>query len=221
MNSSLDQQNRSTARMPIDGYVVIDDLLQADEIDRVDDSLLGVDAEAAGDCRFLDREWCRLLAHVIRHRLLKLRLLYRASRPVLCTYYRQHPGTNGPLALRRELHVPLAARCDATQFSDWTEKQGIVHARATRELLATMLVVRVHVDDGARDDAELCVVPGSHAGADVDAERVACTVARGGAIVFSPLLLHAVASSVAPQPRRVLHFLFGPGDLPDGARWYY
>lgn len=221
MDSSLDKQNRSIARMAIDGYVVIDDLLQADEIDRIGESLLGIDVEAAGDRRFLDREWCRLLAHVIRHRLLKLSLLYRASRPVLCTYYRKAAGSNGSPGLHRDLHVPLAARCDSPQFSNWTEKQGIVHARATRELLATMLTVRVHVDDSAIGDGELCVVPGSHSGADVDAERVACTAARGGAIVFSPLLLHASPAPVSLQPCRVLQFLFGPGDLPDGARWYY
>jgi hypothetical protein len=221
MDSSLDKQNRSSARMAIDGYVVVDDLLQADEIDRVAESLHGIDVDAAGDRRFLDREWCRLLAHVIRHRLLKLRLLYRASRPVLCTYFRTDAGSKRSLDLHRELLVPLAARADSTQFSNWTEKQGILHARATRALLATMLAVRVNVDDCASGDSELCVVPGSHTGADVDAERVACTAARGGAIVFSPLLLHASAPSVSPQPRRVLQFLFGPGDLPDGARWYY
>ena len=221
MDSSRDKQNRSTARMAIDGYVVIDDLLQADEIDRVDESLHGIDVDAAGDRRFLDREWCRLLAHVIRHRLLKLRLLYLASQPVLCTYFCTDNESVGGYGLHRDLHVPLAARSDSTQFSNWTEKQGIVHARATRELLATMVAVRVHMDDGAIGDGELCVVPGSHTGADVDAERVACSAARGAAIVFSPLLLHGSPTSVSHQPRRVLHFLFGPSDLPDGARWYY
>ncbi|MGR9089864.1 MAG: phytanoyl-CoA dioxygenase family protein [Gammaproteobacteria bacterium] len=221
MDSLNDKQNRSIARMAIDGYVVVDHLLQADEIDRVDESLRGIDVEAAGDRRFLDREWCRLLAHVIRHRLLKMRLLYRASQPVLCTYFRKDPGSTGSVSLHRELHVPLAARCDSTQFSNWTEKQGIPHARATRDLLATMLVVHVHVDAGEIGDGELCVVPGSHDGADADAERVACTASRGGAIVLSPLLLHASPPSASLKPHRVLHFLFGPGDLPGGARWYY
>ena len=219
MTSSLDKQNHSIARMPIDGYVIVDNLLQADEIDRVDESLHGIDVDPAGDRRFLDREWCRLLAHVVRHRLLKMRLLYRASQPVLCTYYRNDTGSNEAVGLHRGLHLPLAARCDSTQFSNWTDMQGIPHARATRELLATLLAVRVHVDTCDIGDGELCVVPGSHAGADVDAERVACTCSRGSAIVFSPLLLHA--SPASAHPRRVLQFLFGPSDLPGGARWYY
>ncbi len=221
MDSSLDKQNRSIAHTPSDGYVVIDQLLQTDEIDRVEESLRETDVEPAADCRLLDREWCRLLAQVIRHRLLKKRLLYRASQPVLCTYFSNNAGSNGPVGLHRELHVPLAARSDSTRFSDWTDRQGIPHARATRELLATMLVVRVHIDPCDIGDGELCVVPGSHAGADVDAERIACTGSRGDAIVFSPLLLHASPPSASLQTRRVLHFLFGPGDLPDGARWYY
>ena len=221
MDSSIDKQNRSVARIAIDGYVVIDDLLQADEIDRVDESLRGIDVAAEGDRRFLDREWCRLLAHVIRHRLLKLRLLYLASRPVLCTYFRNEAESKRAPRLHRELHVPLAARCDSAQFSNWTDRQGIAHARATRELLTTMLVVRVHMDDRANGNGGLSVVPGSHTGADVDAERVTCNAPRGGAIVFSPLLLQASPPSDSAQPRRVLQFLFGPSDPPDGARWYY
>lgn len=213
--------NQSAERLAVDGYAVLDDLLGAEELDRVEESLEDVTADAAGDRRFLDREWCRLLAHVIRHRLLKRRLLYRASQPVLCTYFRKDAGTNWAVGLHRDLHVPLAAECDSRHFSNWTDKQGITHAHASREMLASMVAVRVHIDNCGIGDGELCVVPGSHSSADVEAARVSCPAARGSAIVLSPLLLHASAKSTSLKPRRVLHFLFGPSGLPDGARWYY
>jgi len=73
------------------------------------------------------------------------------------------------------------------------------------------------------------VAPGSHRDGRVrDAEAialrdasgtVACHVPRGGAMLMRPLLLHASSKSIAPVPRRVLHFVFGPPRLPAGLKW--
>jgi hypothetical protein len=35
-----------------------------------------------------------------------------------------------------------------------------------------------------------------------------------------PLLLHSSSRAQAQAPRRVLHFLFGPRELPCGLTWY-
>ncbi len=204
-----------------DGYVVIDDLLNADEIDQVDHELESLPSTGAGDRRFLDREWCRLLAHVIRHRLLKRRLLYLATQPVLCTYFNKDADTNWGVNLHRDLHVPLTRQIDHPRWGNWSDKQGIPHAQAPRDVLATMLAVRVNIDACDVGDGALCVVPGSHATADVDSARVECVGPRGYAVVMSPLLLHTSVKSQSGRPRRVLHFLYGPSALPDGAEWYY
>ena len=67
---------------------------------------------------------------MIRHRLLKLRLLYRASRPVLCTYFSKTPDNNWTVGLHRDMHVPLRSRVDDSCWQNWTEKQEIPHAQA-------------------------------------------------------------------------------------------
>jgi hypothetical protein len=36
-----------------------------------------------------------------------------------------------------------------------------------------------------------------------------------------PLLLHASSKASGSSLRRVLHFLFGPRDLPHGLRWQH
>lgn len=213
--------NKKTIRFLDDGYVVINDLLGVEEIDHVDLELGSSFTDIAGDRRFLDREWCRLLAHVIRHRLLKRRLLYRASQPILCTYFNKDPGANWGVNLHRDLHVPLRRKIDDKNWSNWSDKQGIPHARAPRDILATMVAVRVQVDDCDPDDGALQVIPGSHATPDVDAGRVACSGQRGSAIVISPLLLHSQPKSHSGRPQRVLHFLYGPDALPGNAQWYY
>ena len=213
--------NRDAQQFSSEGYVVIDDLLNVDEIEHVDHELESFPSDGPGDRRLLDREWCRLLGHVIRHRLLKRRLLYLATQPVLCTYFNKDADTNWGVNLHRDLHVPLNQPFDHPRWGNWSEKQGIPHAQAPRDLLATMLAVRVSIDACDAGDGALCVVPGSQATADVDSARIECTGPRGYAVVMSPLLLHASIKSQYGRPRRVLHFLFGPSALPDGAQWYY
>jgi hypothetical protein len=44
----------------------------------------------------------------------------------------------------------------------------------------------------------------------------AAPVARGGALVMRPLILHASSKATEPTQRRVLHFVFGPKELPLG-----
>lgn len=46
-----------------------------------------------------------------------------------------------------------------------------------------------------------------------------CPVPAGGALLMRPLLQHASSKSSSGKPRRVLHFVFAPRDLPAGLRW--
>ena len=46
-----------------------------------------------------------------------------------------------------------------------------------------------------------------------------CTLTRGDALVLRPLLLHASSKGNGHSRRRVLHFVFGPRELPCGLRW--
>ena len=55
---------------------------------------------------------------------------------------------------------------------------------------------------------------------DRSGERVA-EVPRGAALLMRPLTLHASSKSMGASRRRVLHFVFGPPELPYGLRWRY
>ena len=213
--------NKSPQRFAADGYVVIADFLHRDEIRQIDEELQTSPADSAGDRRFLDREWCRLVAHVIRHRLLKLRLLSLATQPVLCTYLTKNEDKNWGVGLHRDLHVPLRERIDQSPWANWSDKQNIPHAQAPSDLLGLMLAVRVNLDDCRASDGPLTVVPGSHLSADVTAERIECVGNEGCAVVMSPLMLHTSKKSTSGRTRRVLHFLYGPKGLPGDAQWYY
>jgi len=46
-----------------------------------------------------------------------------------------------------------------------------------------------------------------------------CVVSKGGVLLMRPLLVHASSKSLTMEPRRVLHFVFGPPQLPGGLAW--
>lgn len=48
---------------------------------------------------------------------------------------------------------------------------------------------------------------------------VAVDALAGDALLMRPLVLHASSKASAPGRRRVLHFLFGPSELPFGLSW--
>ena len=97
------------------------------------------------------------------------------------------------------------------------------------ELLDQMIAVRLHVDDCTADNGPLRVIPSSHRAGTMSPERIVSQcesleeeellVSKGGVIAMRPLLIHASSKSRTIENRRVLHFLFGPVELPAGLEW--
>ncbi|HEY0062927.1 MAG TPA: hypothetical protein VGC21_12465 [Telluria sp.] len=50
-------------------------------------------------------------------------------------------------------------------------------------------------------------------------QELSCTARAGDVLVLRPLLLHASSKSSGTSKRRVLHFVFGPRDLPYALAW--
>ena len=121
----------------------------------------------------------------------------------------------------------MAVQDDA--LTGWSEKEGNIFVQPPAEVLRKIVAVRLHVDECSSDDGPLKVVPGSHThgrtGHDTALAlrdtlgEVVCPVARGGALLMSPLLLHSSSKATGQSRRRVLHFLFAPRSLPFGLRW--
>jgi ectoine hydroxylase-related dioxygenase (phytanoyl-CoA dioxygenase family) len=120
-------------------------------------------------------------------------------------------------------------RVESAECSGWSEREGCVYVQPPVEVLEQLVAVRVHVDPCPLESGPLRVVPGSHAFGRLDrarteglrkerAERVV-PVAKGGALVMRPMILHASSKATEPMPRRVLHFVFGPASLPLGLEW--
>lgn len=125
----------------------------------------------------------------------------------------------------------MAERVQDPVLNGWFEKVGQLYVHAPLALLQQLLSVRLHIDDCGDDDGPLQVLAGSHRNGLMGVEAafaarqtqtpVSCLARQGDAMLMRPLLVHSSSRSTGSSKRRVLHFLFGPGELPLGLRWPY
>ena len=186
-------------------------------------------AARVGTRRLIDIPWCAMLARRIAGDERVRELLPERAVAAQCTLFSKTIETNWLVPLHQDLSIPVAERVDSERCSGWSEKDGELFVQPPAQVLEQLLAVRLHLDDCNEQNGALRVVPGSHLLGRLDATKgqqerdrrgcVSVNVRRGGAMLIRPLLLHASSKISNDNPRRVLHFLFGPGALPDGLSW--
>lgn len=211
------------------GFAVLPPLLDASECKRLAEGLPETRSLSGGDRCLLELTWCAELAVRLGRVPAIAARLPRGAVAVQCSYFEKSAERNWLVPLHQDLSIPVAERLPAPGLGPWSEKQGQVFVQAPVALLEQLLAVRLHLDECSAEQGALRVVPGSqqqgvltpNAGL-LWRERLGetlCPVAAGGVMLMRPLLLHASSKSRAAGRRRVLHFLFGPPDLPHGLRW--
>lgn len=194
-----------------------------------------------GARNLLSYPWCQniatqLFAHPALHALLPQNAV-----AVQCNYFEKTTVNNWAVAMHQDTIFPVAARVTHPALRGWSVKHGQQFVQAPAEVLAQMLVLRLHLDNCGETNGALRVIAGSHrrgvlSAADIAAENaterdaIICTANVGDVWAMRPLVLHASsrvistnASSAMPpherNKRRVLHFVFGPAALPYGLSW--
>lgn len=211
------------------GYTVFPVLIDAAALHGVDAALRDDAISAYGTRNLLALPWCAALAANIRARLIDAGLLTPDYIGVQCTYFEKSRGYNWLVAPHQDLSIPVARRVDHDALAGWSAKDGTLFVQPPVAVLERLVALRLHVDDCGVDDGALKVVPGSHQHGrlqDIDKARlrdaigeVTCPVAAGGGMAMRPLLVHASSKATGASRRRVLHFVFGPADLPHGLAW--
>jgi hypothetical protein len=135
--------------------------------------------------------------------------------PFRATLFDKSPIANWLVAWHQDLVLPVTSRVDSREWGPWTIKAGVLHARAPASALATVVALRIHLDDSTSANGPLRVLPHTHdrgvlsRGQIEQLSReiapVECTERAGGVVVMRPLLLHASSKSEGATPRRVLH----------------
>jgi hypothetical protein len=212
------------------GFTMISNLFDADRFDAIATNVASLGLGAVGSRRLLAHPWCQSLAQELQqHR--ELSALIPASFVVVqCTYFEKSTTQNWLVAPHQDLSIPVAERIDDAALGGWSEKEGALYVQAPIELLSQLVAVRLHIDNCGIDDGPLRVVPGSHQLGRIDAtlgasmrqaeKEVVCIGGPGSVLVMRPLLLHSSSKTRGASQRRVLHFLFGPRELPHRLRWH-
>jgi hypothetical protein len=139
------------------------------------------------------------------------------------------PGRGWAVPPHRDTVYPVTGAPPETWrlFRRPTVKAGVPHAEFPEDVLAGMLIARVHLDDAGPGSGPLEVVRGSHregkvpTAADAAAALTPLPCRAGDVLLMRPLLAHASGKPAAGATgsRRVLQLVFAPSaDLPDGLR---
>jgi hypothetical protein len=149
--------------------------------------------------------------------------------PVRAILFDKNDGTNWALGWHQDRTICVTERSDVEGFGPWTVKGGMHHVEPPFALLATMVTLRVHLDEVPADNAPLLVAPGSHRLGRVPEGRIeaavrtcgtfACTAKAGDIWVYSTPILHASEAAARPRRRRVLQLDYAARHLPAGLEW--
>ena len=213
------------------GFAVLPDVLPVAEAERLTALLPPLNTRGRSSRTLLTAQWCHDLARLLQlHPVIAL-LLPERSVAVQCTLFSKSPEANWLVALHQDLSIPVSARVSSPECTGWSEKEGEIFVQPPLVILESLLAVRVHLDPCPSEAGALRVVPGSHrrgrlGGAEAAKMRAAqgetiVSVTQGGALLMRPLLLHASSKAAQDTTRRVLHFVFGPRELPCGLQWAF
>lgn len=173
-----------------------------------------------GLCPALRNTW-----RVSRIEKLLLRVLGPRAGLVRALYFDKPPGAGWSLPWHRDQTIAVQNNAlPSAFFSRPTNKAGIPHVTAPRELLEQMLTLRFHLDAMHEANGPLVVLPGSHRTDDLADDGPAATIClqAGDCFLMRPLLAHCSrgVAEDAPFHRRVVHLEFAAApDLPDGYAW--
>jgi hypothetical protein len=209
-----------------DGFALIPDLLTPEECAQ---AARQVTLDAAGTRCLLAQPWCAALAMRLRGHPALAAVIDPDMVAVQCTWFEKSADRNWLVPVHQDLSIPVAARVTDPALSGWSLKEGMQFVRAPVEVLSQLVALRIHLDPCGFDDGPLRVVPGSHThGVVTDDEaqalrascgEIVCVAPVGTALALRPLLLHASSKGSGTSLRRVLHFVFGPRQLPHGLAW--
>jgi len=212
------------------GFLIIEDVVTQTTCDQLCSDPAISSADRAGSRGLLAHPLCKGMATLLKDHAVIAPLLGRDAVAVQCTLFDKSPRNNWLVSLHQDLSIPVRQRIESEHCAGWSKKEGRWFVQPPIEVLEHLVAIRIHLDASTSENGPLRVVPGSHrrgristSNAD-DARRLAgetpMLAARGAAIVMRPLLLHASSKAATDaSPRRVLHFVFGPRELPFGLEW--
>jgi Phytanoyl-CoA dioxygenase (PhyH) len=199
------------------GHAILQEVFERREMLRVADALdeAPIGRTKAGARHVLSVPVVRELAG--DSRLLEIAASFVGAIPVpfRATLFDKSPASNWLVVWHQDTALPLRARVNDVSWGPWSVKAGVLYAHAPAPALATVLALRVHLDDSTAANGPLRLLPGTHLQgvlSDQAIERLSrnvtpvdCVAPSGGVIAMRPLTIHASSKASDGKRRRVLH----------------
>lgn len=156
---------------------------------------------------------------------------YLSGQPELvrAIYFDKSPDNNWYVTWHQDRTVAVSNKFDADGWGPWSIKSDVWHVQPPLDVLKEMVTIRVHLDNTTISNGCLKIISGSHSSGILTTEEmqdkvqqdqaVYCEVPAGGAVIMRPHILHSSGKSIAPIPRRILHFEYSSYKLPEGITW--
>jgi Phytanoyl-CoA dioxygenase (PhyH) len=199
------------------GYSIDEHVFDRAEMTLAMDALVngGVERTRAGARHVLSVPIVRELACDPRLVNIARRFVGAAAVPFRATLFDKSRTSNWLVAWHQDTALPVRNRVDDPEWGPWSVKAGVLYAHAPASALASVVALRLHLDDSTASNGPLRVLPGTHdRGILTDAAikevardvvAVDCIAAAGGVVAMRPLVVHASSKSTDSRPRRVLH----------------
>ncbi|MCA9319557.1 MAG: phytanoyl-CoA dioxygenase family protein [Planctomycetes bacterium] len=146
------------------------------------------------------------------------------------TLFDKRRDANWLVSWHQDLTVALESKMNTPGYSSWSIKGGVPYAQPPREVLESLLAIRVDLDGSDATNGPLRVLPGTHRQGvldHLDIQRCSrsitpriCPIEPGGALLMRPLLLHASSRATSPRRRRIIHVLFSSAVLAAPLAWH-
>lgn len=210
---------------------IIDDATTSALTDEIDRLLLDGDRRRPGVRRVIDRSPA-IAACVAASSIDQLprAVAGQGARIIRSLIFDKTPETNWLVPWHQDPTIAVRERYDINGYGPWNNKDGVPHCQPPLEILRSIVVIRIHLDDCPVEKGPLRVIPRSHRLGVLDDQRidelaaagpiVDCTARRGDAVLLTPLTIHSSAKATAPHARRrVLHLEYSAASLPMPLRW--
>ncbi len=227
------------SRFEQDGFQIVKSLFEHSECDLLSAELTPLFEQQQksaqnkiGGVRNLLRSSSRVLQFATSAKLVSLleKVAGSSTFPVRAIFFDKNPEANWLVPWHQDLAIAVAERIETPNFTGWSIKDETLHVHPPREILESMVTVRLHLDDCDASNGALKVFPKTHChgklgAADIlkwtaKSEPVVCELSKGDALLMRPLILHASSPAENPRHRRVLHVEYATQELPNGLKWF-
>jgi len=216
-----------------EGYAIVEGVLGAEAVQHFIDLLASVpdgNAPRGGRRNLLAVPAMRELADSTSLRMLVDSILGPEAFPVRGILFDKQEGANWKVPWHQDVTIAVKERVDCAGYGPWSVKEGVQHVQPPAAVLERMLTIRLHLDNCPASNGALRVIAGSHRLGRLDQNNIyphvnsvlerVCEVRSGGALLMSPLTIHASSVAEKPQHRRVIHFDYANGNLDGGLDWF-